>query len=67
MNDVTFINEAEVLMRLADKFSKEEILKLCEMKIQYFDIKYQLSPTMEDLAGYDYERQWWIETLEKLK
>lgn len=66
MNDLV-INEAEVLMRLVDKFSKQDILKFCEMKIQYFDIKYQLSPTMEDLAKFDYERQWWIETLERLK
>lgn len=57
----------QVLDKLSEYFSEEDLAIATEIISMMYDIKYQACISDEGLCSeYDYERDWWLEASQKL-
>ena len=57
----------QILDKMAERFSEEELAKAAEIISLMYNLKYQACVSDEGLCSeYDYERDWWLEASQKL-
>ena len=57
----------QIVKKLLESFSQEELAKAAEVISAMYDIKYYACVSDKGLCNeYDYERDWWLQTSQKL-
>ena len=57
----------QMLEKLSEQFSQEELAKAAKIISMMYDIKYHACISDEGMCSeYDYERDWWLEASQKL-
>lgn len=57
----------DLLNKLLEQFSKEDVAKFAEIVSVMYDIKYNACKHLDSLSEYDYEREWWFVAGAQLK